>query len=97
MSPNIRNLLFGCLMGLVGPAFVFLVFFALQSESPSPEQYVGRLQRLNLLSPVLSLCTLINLGSFFLLLRFDQLERARGVLLSTLLMAILVAYIKFSG
>ena len=97
MNKTIKDLIFGVLMGLVGPALVFLVFFALQSESASPEKYTARLQRLNLLSPVLSLCTLINLGSFFLLLRFEQLERARGVLLSTLLMAILVAYIKFSG
>jgi len=97
MNKTIKDLIFGVLMGLVGPALVFLVFFALQSESPSPEQYTARLQHLNLLSPILSLCTLINLGSFFLLLRFEQLERARGVLLSTLIMAILVAFVKFSG
>lgn len=78
MNKTIKDLIFGVLMGLVGPALVFHVFFALQSESPSPEQYLSRLQRLNLLAPILSLCTLINLGSFFLLLRFEQLERARA-------------------
>jgi hypothetical protein len=84
-------------MGLVGPALVFLVFFALQSETHRLVDYTDRLQRLHLFSPILSLCTLINLGSFFLLLRLNRLERARGVLLSTFLMALLVAYIKFSG
>ncbi|MBM3918212.1 MAG: hypothetical protein FJ344_01730 [Sphingomonadales bacterium] len=97
MNKTTKDLIIGALMGLVGPALVFLLFFGLQSKSPSPEAYVSRLHRFNLLSPILSMCTLINLGSFFLLLRFEQLERARGVLLSTLLMAILVAYVKFSG
>jgi hypothetical protein len=97
MNKNAKNLFMGTLMGLFGPLLVFLVFFALQSQSATPEDYAARLRRLNLLSPIISLCTLINLGSFFLLLRFELMERARGVLLSTLLMAILVAYIKFSG
>jgi len=97
MNKNAKDLIIGTLMGLAGPLLVFLVFFALQSQSSTPDAYASRLQQLNLLSPIISLCTLINLGSFFLLLRFELMERARGVLLSTLLMAILVAYIKFSG
>ena len=45
-------------MGLAGPALVFLVFFALQSETPRLVDYTDRLQRLHLFSPILSLCPL---------------------------------------
>lgn len=97
MNQTAKDLIIGALMGLVGPSLAFLLFFALQSQSSTPAEYITRLQRLNLLAPILSLCTIINLASFFLLLRFELLERARGVLFSTLIMAIFVAFVKFSG
>jgi len=49
----------------------------------------------NLLSPLLSLCAVINLGVFFLFIKINYLQTARGIILSTFLYGLLIVGLKF--
>jgi hypothetical protein len=51
--------------------------------------------RENLLSPLLSLCAIINLGVFFMFIRINHLHSARGVILSTFIYGVTIVALKF--
>lgn len=85
----------GILAGLTGPVIGILVFYFVNFRSSPILQFFEMAARQNLLSPLLSLCAVINLGIFFLFIKADRLNSARGVILSTFVYGVLIVVFKF--
>lgn len=89
------NIFLGLIAGLIGPVIGILVFYFYNfSNSPLPGFFKMAAQQ-NLLSPLLSLCAVINLGVFFLFIRINHLHSGRGVIISTFLYGLLIVTFKF--
>lgn len=85
----------GAAVGLIGPAALLYLFFVWKGTDSSLIEFYGTQYRARLLSPLLSLCAIANLGSFWLLLQRKQYVKVRGLILSTLAIAILIVFLKF--
>lgn len=90
-------MLTGLFVGLMLPAAVLLLFFAWKGEGIGLFGFFIRQQQNRLLSPLLSLAVLPNLGIFWIFIKRNQYMQARGVIFATLLLAICVILLKFSA
>jgi hypothetical protein len=84
-------------IGLIGPALLFGLFYGWKGEGMAVVDFLAQQYQARLLAPVLSLCALANLGSFWLLIQRQQYDRVRGVVLATLLLGITIVVLKFQG
>lgn len=89
------SLLLGIPAGLVGPVVGVLVFYFVNFSNSEFGSFFRMAAEQNLLSPLLSLCAVINLGIFFLFIRINHLHSARGIILSTFLYGIVIIGLKF--
>lgn len=87
----------GLAIGLIGPALLFALFYGWKGEDMAVVDFIAQQYQTRLLAPVLSLCALANLGSFWLLIQRQQFDRVRGVVLATLLLGICIVVLKFQG
>lgn len=86
----------GFLCGLLGTVIGVLLFYVAKSGEVTFEEYLKMLQNKTFLSPILSLGCVVNMFVFFLFLRKDYYNAARGVILATFLWAIPIIWAKFS-
>jgi hypothetical protein len=84
----------GAVLGLLGPPVVMFTYYHFYYGSLEFSVFIDRLLYSTLFAPVLSLCVLINLLLFFGFIWMNKDEGARGVLLSTILYAIVVFTMK---
>jgi hypothetical protein len=89
------RLILGAVLGLIGPIVGIFLFYLARFSDHSPVAFINMLKAPVLLSPMLSLGCVANLFIFFLLLRFNHNNAARGVVLATLVYIIPVVYTKF--
>ena len=82
----------GLLMPLVGIFLVRITFFPNQDINKIMEFF---LMDMDTMSDVLALSLLVNGGIFYLFLKYDKEESARGVVLSTFLWGIVCVCVKF--
>lgn len=87
--------LIGILAGLTGPVIGILIFYFLNFRTSPFLQFFQMAAKQNLLSPLLSLCAVINLGVFFLFIKSDKLNCARGVIFSTFIYGVVIVIFKF--
>jgi hypothetical protein len=87
--------LIGILAGLTGPILGILIFYFANFSTSPFLQFFQMAARQNLLSPLLSLCAVINLGIFFLFIKANTLNCARGVILSTFIYGVMIVIFKF--
>lgn len=73
------------------------LFFMWKGTDTSLFEFYSTQYRARLLSPLLSLCAIANLGSFWLLLQRKQYLKVRGLILSTLAIAIVIVFLKFGA
>lgn len=92
-----KALFTGFLVGLILPAAALLLFFAWKGEGIGLFDFFIRQQQNRLLSPLLSLAVLPNLGVFWIFIKRNQYLQARGVIMATLLLAVCVILLKFSA
>ena len=85
----------GIFVGIIGPLLVFFIFYKINFNSVPLKNYLRHLYQIQIEAPLLSLCVLSNLLSFFLFIWTDKINGARGVLLSTFIYAAIIIYIKF--
>lgn len=85
----------GFFLGLLAPVLGVLFFYLLKSGEIDFESYLKLLQNKTFLSPVLSLGCVFNGFVFFLFLRKNYYNAARGVILATFLWAIPIVWAKF--
>ncbi len=79
---NFDKVWIGLSFGLVAPLAVFWLYYLFADE------YV--LKRVNV-----SLCMVINLAPFYLTLNKEQYKSTKGVLIATVLWAVVIAYLSF--
>lgn len=89
------NLLLGLIAGLIGPVIGIAIFYFVNFSHSPVLQFFRMAARQNLLSPLLSLCAILNLGIFFLFIKVNHLHSARGVIISTFLYGIMIVIFKF--
>ena len=86
----------GAAIGLCAPLFTLFVFYLFKySHLAFGEFYEKILLANGIVTPVISLCVVINLLVFFIFIWTNRNYSARGVLLSTIVYAGYVVYQKY--
>ena len=94
-KPIYNKLLTGLVLGIVIPSICVMLFYLVRHPAKSFYEFLVLVTQMNVMSPILSLCALPNLGIFYLFLNKEWWYSARGVILATLLWAVLVFLVKF--
>tara|TARA_B100000683_G_scaffold135515_1_gene132256 strand:+ start:344 stop:622 length:279 start_codon:yes stop_codon:yes gene_type:complete len=88
------NLLKGLILGIVSPIILFVITIVFFLEYNITDFINHKINKQNF-PAIISLCLLANLAMFFLKLKNNKDEQAKGVLFSTFLFGILIIYSKF--
>ena len=91
-----KDVIFGITTGLISNiiGIIFTVIFLFQEISISNIfRIINESIDNNFITKLISLGAIVNLIAFFIFLKFNYVERARGVLIATFLVAILTIYI----
>tara|TARA_B100001173_G_scaffold287569_1_gene276059 strand:+ start:611 stop:904 length:294 start_codon:yes stop_codon:yes gene_type:complete len=91
-----KEILIGFIIGLIANIIgVFISVMILFKELNFSKTFniINNSIENGFLTKLISLGAVINLISFFLLLKYDYVEKARGVLIATFFMAILTIYL----
>ncbi len=91
-----KDIIFGITTGLISNIIgvIFTVIFLFQEISISNIfRIINESIDNNFITKLISLGAIVNLIAFFIFLKFNYVERARGVLIATFLVAILTIYI----
>jgi hypothetical protein len=90
------SVLTGLVPGLILPLVAIFILWLVKYEGGLPE-FLTSFQRMGLLSKVLSLAAVPNLLLFFLFIWTNRTFSARGVIFATLVVALVMLVLKFSG
>lgn len=85
----------GIICGLIAPSIGMAIFYYTNFSQESFQAFIDLTIEGKILSPLLSLCAVINLGVFYLFIHFENYNTARGIILSTLLYGIVIVVLKF--
>ena len=83
----------GFMVGLIANTIGTLLYIVIFSDLSIPETYKAAVAEGHIGS-LLALGAVLNLGAFFLFLKIKRDARAKGVLIATLLTALLIMYYK---
>jgi hypothetical protein len=89
------SLLFGLILGLLIPVLGVLVFYYSKFAAVDLMQFIQVATKHKVLSPMLSLCAILNLGTFYLFLNKNLYLTARGIILATILYGVTIVVLKF--
>ncbi|WP_369997202.1 hypothetical protein [Winogradskyella sp.] len=95
-----KDIIIGFIVGIIAAAFglIFAIqIFAIQIFGKSDDwgEVIQQAIASGTLTKLMSIGALLNLGAFFLFLKKNQDNRAKGVLIATLLIFIVTMIIKF--
>ena len=90
-----REILKGTIVGIIAPIAAYVVYVAFFTENADPLALYKVLVLIGKLPHVLSLSVLINLLIFFMNLKTNREEQARGILFATILYAVFIIILKF--
>ncbi len=91
-----KDVIFGITTGLISNiiGIIFTVIFLFQEINISNIfRIINESIENEFITKLISLGAIVNLFAFFIFLKFDYVERAKGVLVATFLVAILTIYI----
>ncbi len=94
MKPHIKEILIGVVVGLVANAagiYLYIYFLSDQSLEATLHAAVEN----DFLGSLIALGAILNLLSFFVFLKKKQIYRARGVVLATVIAAMVILISKF--
>lgn len=90
------SLLLGTVVGIISPGLALFGFYFIRYSHISFGKFFNDiLLAYHILTPVVSLCVLINLLLFFIFIWTNRNHTARGILLATILYAGFVVYQKY--
>lgn len=89
-----KNILLGFVIGMIANCVGTVLYILLFSDAGITETLQMARQQ-NVLGNLIALGAILNLGLFFLFLNKNRPYRARGILLATLLAAVVIAISKF--
>ena len=90
-----KDIVKGFFIGIVAPIAAFVVYVAFFTEDSEPKGMYKQIIEMGKLSHVISLSILINLLIFFMNIKTNRDEQARGILFATLFYGISIVIIKF--
>lgn len=90
----LNKFVIGFVLGLLAPIITFLITFFNVFNEYSWQEFFEFLIQFKVLTKLLSLCVLPNLGLFFLFLYPDFMKAARGVLTATFTSAFIIIIIQ---
>jgi uncharacterized membrane protein len=90
------KLVLGLVLGILTPIIVLLVYYKINFYYLRIDTFLFEAFMKRIFLPLLSLCVVGNLAVFFLFIQTERNYSARGVLLATLLYAIVVFILKFT-
>ena len=85
-----KLLLRGAVLGFLLPAFSFMAYAYIRSDGDFLALYY-QLEVLGVHTQVMSLCVLVNIVPFLIFIRAKREKPAQGILLTTILFALLIA------
>ena len=83
----------GILIGIIAPVVAFVIYVSFYLEADVLYTF-NKLVEINKITHVISLSTLINLLIFFMSLKTNRDDQAKGIVLATILYALLVLILK---
>ena len=86
----------GLLLGIVIPFIAMYIFYVDVFKDYTFNEYMAKAKQLNILTKIMSLCVVPNLGLFFLFDWKRMQNSQKGVLLATLLYAVLIFILEFT-
>jgi len=92
---NKKEILIGFLVGLIATAFGLVFAIQLFGKSDDWGSVIRQAIAEGFLTKLMSIGALLNLGAFFLFIKKNQDQRAKGVLIATVLVLIATMIIKF--
>ena len=95
MKNNFDSIWLGLLCGLLCPSIAILIFYLVNFNELTFANFIIDSVSKKLLSPLLSLCAVINLGVFYIYIHFEKYYSARGVILATFVFGIAIVFLKF--
>ena len=90
---NKKEVLFGLLSGILANLLGLIITVIVLFQNIDFLKIISDSISENLITKLISLGAIVNLIVFFIYLKYDYEERARGVLLATFIIAILTIYI----
>ena len=93
-KPELNSQKTGLIAGIVLPLISFVLFYLFRYREIPFFEFIRHIHSREILSPLLSLNILPNLILFYLFIRKDYLFSARGVVLATLLFAVIVLFFR---
>ncbi|WP_026450476.1 hypothetical protein [Aequorivita capsosiphonis] len=94
MKPHVREILLGLLIGLaanLAGTYLYIFFF---SDFGLKETLIGALEN-DILGSLIALGAILNLIVFFIFIKKNEIYRARGVVLATIIAALAILISKF--
>lgn len=94
MKPHVKEILIGTAIGLAANlvgTYLYILFFSKLSFGETLKAAEAN----NLLGSLIALGAILNLIVFFILLKKDQFYKARGVVLATIIAAMIILFFKF--
>ena len=79
----------GFFLGILAPLSIFLIIYLIRYTDIPISEYVVQLWKLKITFKILSLCGFVNLLIFFLYLKLEMEKAAKGVIMATLVYALL--------
>ncbi|MES2559775.1 MAG: hypothetical protein V4590_08550 [Bacteroidota bacterium] len=89
------SLLLGLLLGLLIPVVGVAIFYYSKFAAIDIWQFIQVATQHKVLSPMLSLCAILNLAIFYLFLNKNLYLTARGIILATIIYGVTIVLLKF--
>lgn len=89
------HLILGLILGLLIPVLGVIGFYYSKFATIDLFQFLQVATKHKVLSPMLSLCAILNLGTFYLFLNKNYLLTARGIILATIIYGVTIVLLKF--
>lgn len=94
-KPLYNRIITGLVLGILIPTISVMLFYLVKHPAESFYDFLVLVTQMNIMSPILSLCALPNLAVFYFFINREWWQSSRGIILATLLWAILVFLVKF--
>jgi hypothetical protein len=89
------SLVLGLLLGLLIPVAGVLAFYYSKFTNVDLMYFLQVSTKHKVLSPMLSLCAVLNLATFYLFLNKNLYLTARGIILATIIYGVTIVMLKF--
>jgi len=95
MKSKVNNIYLGIILGLIVPVITVFLVYKIRFNQFNWEEFINLFVQRRVLSSLLSICVIPNLLVFMIFIWLNHLYSARGVLLSTFIVGIIIVGVKF--